>query len=149
MFEVARLSKAMVFELNDKSILGVNSGVLVTGTVLRDGSIILNPFAWNQKQADFEPQEHDNLLERAVYQITKSLKKSTNILASALYSARSDLASSTLTSTRPTSPPLSNADISTLSISNLNIRMTNIELELGDVKSMLNRILAAISGGMQ
>ena len=139
----------MVFELDDKSILGVNSGVLATGTFLRDGSIILNLFAWKQKQADSEPQEHENPSERVVCRIAKSLEKSTNILASALYSARSDLANSTLTSTRPISPPLSNADISTLSIFNLNIRMTNIKLELSDVKPMLNRILAAIFGGMQ
>lgn len=88
-------------------------------------------------------------MKRVTFYIAKSLKKSINILASTFYSAQSDLISSILILAIPSLFPLSNADISALKILNSNTRMTNIESELGDIKCILNRILAIVSGRMQ
>lgn len=69
------------------------------------------------------------------------MEKSINILANALY-----LSQSNLPSFAPITFSLLINNISnTLSIFNLNIRIMNIELELGDVKSIFSRILAVVS----
>ena len=141
-FEAARIQRAMVFELDDESIPGVDSGA----SAPRGGSIVLNSSVRKQKRAGSESQE--NASERVASRIAESLEKSTNVLASALRSARSDPPSSSTTSTSagPASSSLSSND-NALSISNLNNRMTNMESELDDVKSILSRILAAVLGG--
>lgn len=70
------------------------------------------------------------------------MKKSTNVLASVLCSSQSNLPSSAPTTSSLPSNNTSNA----LSISNQNTRITNMESELGDIKSMLSKILATVSG---
>ena len=139
LFEAVRLQRAMVFELDDEPIPGIDSGASAAG--VRGVSIALNSSARKRKRADSGSQE--NASERVASRIAESLEKSTNVLASALRSSRSNPPSSAPTTSSLPSNNTSNA----LSISNLNTRITNMESELGDVKSMLSRILAAVSGG--
>lgn len=48
LFEAVILQRARFFELDNKSSLGFHSRASVTNTVLRDGSIALNPSAQKQ-----------------------------------------------------------------------------------------------------
>lgn len=118
---------------------------MATSVVLRDGINTLNLSAQKPKQVDSKSQE--NIFERVASRIAKSLEKSTNILASTFCSIGFDLSSSSTVSALATlalSSILSNDN--TLSISNLNTRMIIMESKLGNVKSILNRILATVSG---
>ena len=139
LFEAARLQRAMIFELDGESISKIDSGASVAG--VQDGLIALNSSTQKLKRADFGSQE--NASERVASQIAESLGKSTNVLASVFRSSRSNPPSSAPTNL---SFP-SNNTFNALSISNLNTRITNMESKLGDVKSMLSKILAAVSGG--
>ncbi len=80
-FEAARIQRAMVFELDDESIPGVDSGA----SAPRDGSIVLNSSVRKRKRAGSESQE--NASERVASRIAESLEKSTHVLAIALRSA--------------------------------------------------------------
>lgn len=138
MFEAVRPQRAMVFELDIESIPEIDFKASAAG--VWDGSIALNSLARKQKRANSGSQK--NTSEQVASRIAGSLKKSTNVLASVFYSSWSDSPSSASTTSSLPSNNSSNA----LSISNLNTRIMNIELELGDIKSMMSRILAAISG---
>lgn len=148
LFEAARVQRAMVFELGDEPIPGID----LESSNVRSASIALNSSARKRKRdADLGPSSDAVLLAEA-------FEKSTGVLAKALVAGRSSDSSSV-----PASPSLPSV-IPTSSLNNLgelNQRMTKVESgpgdmkselgdmksELGDMKTMLGRIFAAVSSG--
>lgn len=58
LFEVARLQKAMIFELYDESILGIDFRASVAIVIPWVGLIVFNLSAKKQKQAGFGSQKN-------------------------------------------------------------------------------------------
>lgn len=144
LFEAARVQKAMVFELDDEPIAGIDSAE--HGSNARNASIALNSSNRKQKREADSGPSHDAIL------LAGAFEKSTGMLAKALVAGqRSDTrSSSSFPSTPPTQAPSSN------NLGEFNQRMTKVETglegmatELGDMKNMLGRIFAAVSGGGQ
>lgn len=144
LFEAARVQKAIVFELDDEPIAGIDSAE--HGSNARNASIALNSSSRKRKrEADLGPS-HDAIL------LAEAFEKSTRMLAKALVAGRSSDtgSSSSFLSTSHTQAPSSN------NLGEFNQRMTKVETglegmatELGDMKNMLGRIFAAVSGGGQ
>lgn len=141
LFKAVRLQKTMVFECDNESIPKVDFGVSATSVILWVRSIALNLLAQKQKRAD-SIRSKENTSKQVVFWLTKSLEKFLTFLACAFYSFWLNLPSSAST----TLSLLFNNTFNTLSISNLDTRMTNMESKLGDVKFILGKILATISG---
>lgn len=162
LFEAAWLQRAMVFELDDEPIPGIDSGASGSGTHACGTSIALNSSRKQKRDRDFGSQREE-VSGNVVLLLAETFEKSTNVLAKALLAQANPPTSESpnfplttapaKTTIAPTAPSLAIApsSVSTaipLSVNNtvgasgstLVTRMTTFESELGDVKSELGDV---------